>query len=315
MKRVRSIISLLIAHDSLLIKEVKMERIGFIGLGIMGMPMARNLLKAGYRLVVYNRSRGKVEELAHEGATPASSPGEVAEGSDVVITMLPDSPDVEAVVFGGGGVIEGVRPGCLFIDMSTVAPATAQRVYEALKEKGADALDAPVSGGEIGAKEGALSIMVGGSEAAFERARPIFEVLGKNIVHVGGPGAGQVTKACNQLVVALTIQAVSEALTLAKKAGVDPGKVREALLGGFAQSRILDVHGQRILEGNFQPGFKLRLHRKDLGIALRTGNEVGLPLFATAQAAEAMNALLAQGKGELDHSAIATLYQALGGLG
>jgi 2-hydroxy-3-oxopropionate reductase len=292
-----------------------MERIGFIGLGIMGMPMARNLLGAGYPLVAFNRSRGKVEEIAREGATPASSPREAAEGSDVVITMLPDSPDVEAVVFGENGVLEGIRSNTLFIDMSTIAPATTKRVHEALRAKGADALDAPVSGGEVGAEEGTLSIMVGGREEAFERAKSIFEVLGKNIVHIGGPGAGQVTKACNQVVVALTIQAVSEALTLAKKAGVDAGKVREALLGGFAQSRILDLHGKRILEGNFQPGFKLRLHRKDLAIALQTGREVGLPLFATAQAAELMNALLAQGKGELDHSALATLYEALGGLG
>jgi 2-hydroxy-3-oxopropionate reductase len=286
-----------------------MERIGFIGLGIMGKPMARNLIKAGYHLVLHNRSREPIKELASEGAMPASSPKEVAGNSDVVITMLPDSPDVEEVVLGPQGVIEGGLPGMLFIDMSTIAPTTARKVYESLKSKGIEALDAPVSGGEVGAREGTLSIMVGGNENAFQRALPLFQIMGKNIVHIGKPGAGQVTKACNQMVVALTIQAVSEALTLAKKAGVDPAKVREALLGGFAQSRILDLHGKRILERNFQPGFKLKLHRKDLGIALQTGRELSVPLFATAQAAELMDGLLARGKGDLDHSALALFLE------
>ena len=286
-----------------------MERIGFIGLGIMGKPMARNLIKAGYHLVLHNRSREAIKELASEGAMPASSPKEVAGNSDVVITMLPDSPDVEEVILGPQGVIEGGLPGMLFVDMSTIAPATARKVYESLKSKGIEALDAPVSGGEVGAMEGTLSIMVGGNENAFQRALPFFQIMGKNIVHIGNPGAGQVTKACNQMVVALTIQAVSEALTLAEKAGVDPAKVREALLGGFAQSRILDLHGKRILERNFQPGFKLKLHRKDLGIALQTGRELSVPLFATAQAAELMDGLLAQGKGDLDHSALALFLE------
>ena len=290
-----------------------MERIGFIGLGIMGKPMARNLIKAGYALTVHDRNRGPVDELASEGASPASSPRQIAEKSDMVITMLPDSPDVELVVLGPEGVIEGVRPGMLFVDMSTIAPATTRKVYDALKTKGLESLDAPVSGGEVGAKEGTLSIMVGGMEEAFNRAMPIFQVMGKNIVHMGGPGAGQVTKACNQVVVGLTIQAVSEALILAKKAGVDPGKVREALLGGFAQSRILDLHGKRIIDRKFEPGFKIRLHRKDLGIALQTGRELSVPLFATAQAAEMMNTLLAMGKGDLDHSAMALLVEQLAG--
>lgn len=288
-----------------------MERIGFIGLGIMGKPMALGLLKAGYPLVVHSRSRGPVDELAREGATPVSSPKAVAEGSDAVITMLPDSPDVELVVIGPEGVNEGARSGMLVIDMSTIAPATARKVYEVLNAKGVEFLDAPVSGGEVGAKEGTLSIMVGGTEGAFQRALPLFQVLGKSVVHMGGPGAGQVTKACNQVVVGLTIQAVSEALTLAEKAGVDPAKVREALLEGFAQSRILDLHGTRIIERNFQPGFKLRLHRKDMGIALQTGRELSVPLFATAQAAALMDALLAQGKGELDHSALALFVEQL----
>lgn len=291
-----------------------MESIGFIGLGIMGKPMARNLMKAGYGLVVHNRSRASVEELSREGAKAASSAQEVAQNSDVVITMLPDSPDVEQVVLGPAGVLEGVRPGMLVVDMSTVAPSTSIKVHEALKAKGVEALDAPVSGGEIGAKEGTLSIMVGGDEKAFERALPILQAMGKNIVRVGGPGAGQVAKACNQVIVALTIQAVAEALTLARKCGVDPGKVREALLGGFAQSRILEVHGKRMLERTFQPGFKIRLHRKDLAIALQTGREQGVALVATAQAAELMDSLLAQGKGELDHSGLALLVEQMAGL-
>lgn len=290
-----------------------MERIGFIGLGVMGKPMAHNLLNAGYSLVVHNRSRGPVDELAKAGASPASSPREVADKSDVVITMLPDSPEVVEVVLGLDGVAEGVRSGMLYIDMSTIAPAVSRKVHDALQPKEVASLDAPVSGGEVGAKEGTLSIMVGGTDEAFQRSQPLFQVMGKNIILIGGPGAGQVTKACNQVVVALTIQGVSEAMTLARKAGVDPAKVREALLGGFAQSRILDLHGQRILDRNFKPGFKVKLHRKDLDIALQTGREVSLPLAGTAQAAELMTALLAQGKGDLDHSAIALIVEQLGG--
>jgi 2-hydroxy-3-oxopropionate reductase len=291
-----------------------MERIGFIGLGIMGKPMARNLIKAGYSLVLYNRSQEPVQELVAAGGTAASSAKEVAEKSAVVITMLPDSPDVEQVVLGPAGVIEGLQSGMLYIDMSSIAPATSRTICDALDAKSVDSLDAPVSGGEVGAKQGTLSIMVGGREEAFRRALPLFQVMGKNIVHIGGPGAGQVTKACNQMVVALTIQAVSEALTLARKAGVDPANVRQALLGGFAQSRILDLHGQRILDRNFQPGFKVRLHRKDLGIALQTGKELSLPLPATSQTAELMNALLATGRGDLDHSALALVVEQLGGI-
>ncbi|MEJ5376037.1 MAG: 2-hydroxy-3-oxopropionate reductase [bacterium] len=291
-----------------------MEKIGFVGLGIMGKPMARNLMKAGYELVVHNRSRASVDELAREGAIPANSSQEVAELSDVVITMLPDSPDVEQVVMGPKGILEGVRPGMLFVDMSTVAPSTSVSVHRAMQAKGVEALDAPVSGGEIGAREATLSIMVGGAEQAFERALPILKSMGKNIVLVGGPGAGQVAKACNQVIVGLTIQAVAEALTLARKCGVDPARVREALLGGFAQSRILEVHGKRMIEKTFQPGFRIRLHRKDLAIALQTGKEQGVSLLATAQAAELMDSLLAQGKGELDHSCLALLVEQMAGL-
>lgn len=291
-----------------------MQQIGFIGLGIMGKPMARNLLKAGYPLVVYNRRRSPMEELAGEGASTAKSPREVAQQSEVVITCVSDSPDVEAIVLGNDGIIEGAKPGTLYIDMSTIAPATARKVYQALQARGIDALDAPISGGDIGAQQGTLSIMVGGDESAFQRALPILEVMGKNIVYIGPAGAGQVTKACNQIVVSLTLQAVAEALTFARKSGVDGAKVKEALLGGFAQSRILEVHGQRMLEGHFQPGFKLNLHRKDMNIVLQTGREIGLPLLGTAQVTNLMDALLAQGKGELDNSALIMVYEMLGNL-
>lgn len=290
------------------------ERIGFIGLGIMGLPMAHNLLGAGYALTVNNRGPEAEQELAARGATVAATAREVAEASDIVITMLPDSPQVEEVVLGENGVQDGLRAGGLYIDMSSVAPSTARKVAEALAAKGADALDAPVSGGQVGAEQATLSIMVGGSEEGFARARPIFEAVGKNIVHIGGPGAGQVTKICNQIVVALTIQAVAEAMTLARKSGVDGARVREALLGGFAQSRILDLHGQRILDGNFAPGFRISLHRKDLRLALEAGREQGVPLFATAGAAELMTSMIAQGLGDLDHSGLAKLYAQLAGL-
>lgn len=290
------------------------ERIGFIGLGIMGLPMARNLMKAGYSLTVNNRGPEPEQQLAAEGAGVARTAREVAEQSDIVITMLPDSPQVEEVVLGENGVAEGLRAGGLYIDMSSIAPSTARKVAEALQAKGADALDAPVSGGQVGAEGATLSIMVGGSEEGFERARPVFQAVGKNIVHIGGPGAGQVTKICNQIVVALTIQAVAEAMTLARKSGVDAARVREALLGGFAQSRILDLHGQRILDGNFEPGFRIRLHRKDLRLALEAGREQAVPLFATANAAELMNSMIAQGMGDLDHSGLAKLYAQLAGL-
>ncbi len=292
-----------------------MERVGFIGLGIMGKPMAANLLDAGYALTVHNRSPEAVEELRARGAVGAGSPREVAEASDVVITMLPDSPDVEAVVLGSGGVVEGVREGMLLIDMSTISPAVSRRIAAVLGERGVDCVDAPVSGGEPAARAGELSIMCGGEDGAVTRAQPVLDVLGSKTTHIGGPGAGQVTKAANQVVVALTIQAVAEALTLSAKAGVDPARVRQALLGGFAQSRILDLHGQRMIDGAFDPGFKLRLHRKDLAIALELGREERVPLLATGQAAELMDALLAQGGGERDHSSLALLYEQLAGIG
>lgn len=285
-----------------------MERLGFIGLGIMGKPMVRNLLKAGYAVTVFNRSQAAIDELAQAGANPATSLQQVAEQSDIVITCLPDSPDVEAVV---QGLLKGLRSGMLFIDMSTIAAATSQKIYAELQARGIQALDAPVSGGDIGAQQGTLSIMVGGEASAFDRALPVLQAMGKNIVHVGDSGAGQITKACNQIVVAMTVQAVAEALTLAKKSGVDPAKVRDALLGGFAQSRVLEVHGKRILENSFQPGFKLDLHRKDMNIVLQTGRELGVPLLGSSQVTMLMDALIAQGKGGLDNAAIALLYDLL----
>ena len=291
-----------------------METIGFIGLGIMGRPMAENLREAGYELVVYNRTEEKADDFVQGGGEKGSSPREVAEKSDVVITMLPDSPQVEELVLGEDGVADGVSEGKLYIDMSSIAPATSRKVHEVLEEKGVEAVDAPVSGGQPAAESGDLAIMVGGADDAVERARPILEVMGKAVTHIGPPGAGQVAKAANQVVVALTIQAVSEALTLARKSGVDAAKVREALLGGLAQSKILEMHGERMLEHEFDPGFKLSLHRKDLDIALQAAREEGVPLLATAQAAEVMNALLAAGHGDDDHAVIATFYEKLAGV-
>ena len=265
-----------------------MSNIGFIGLGIMGKPMARNLLKAGYPLVVYNRSRTAVDELSKEGAQPAANSKEVATRSEVIITMLPDSPDVELVYSGETRKLAG----------------EAQKL-------GLDMIDAPVSGGEAGATSATLSIMIGGKAGAVERAMPIFQALGKNIVHVGDAGAGQVTKAANQMVVGTTIAIVSEALVLAAKAGVDPAKVRQALLGGFAQSKILEAHGQKMLERNFKPGFRIRLHEKDMKIALSTGSEYGVPLMVTSQVAQMMTAMKSMGNGDLDHSGLVKFVEEL----
>ncbi len=285
--------------------------IGFIGLGIMGKPMARNLMKAGYPLVVHNRSRGAVEEFSKEGTQTALSPQEVAEQSEVVITMLPDSPDVELVYAGEHGVFAGAKPGALLIDMSSISPVVARKLAAEAEKRGMDMIDAPVSGGEAGAISATLSIMIGGKAAAVERAMPIFQALGKNIVHVGEAGAGQVTKAANQMVVGTTIAIVSEALVLSAKAGVDPAKVRQALLGGFAQSKILDAHGQKMLERNFKPGFRIRLHEKDMKIALATGAEYGVPLIVTSQVAQMMTAMKSMGNGDLDHSALVKFVEEL----
>lgn len=290
------------------------ERIGFIGLGIMGKPMALNLLGAGFELVVHSRSPGPVDELVKAGAERGADPEDVASRSDVVITMLPDTPDVELVLLGERGVIGGIRAGSLVIDMSTIQPLAARSFADAFEGREVLVLDAPVSGGERGAVEGTLSIMVGGSAAAFDRGRPILEAMGSTIVHVGPAGAGQVAKACNQLVVAATIQAVAEALLLAKKAGVDPARVREALLGGFAGSKILEVHGQRMLAGDFTPGFRSVLHRKDARIVQQTAREVGAPVPSFEIAAEALQRLVEVGRGDLDHAALVTLLEDMAGV-
>lgn len=283
-----------------------MNTIGFIGLGIMGKPMSLNLLKAGFGVGVLNSSKASAELIA-AGATGFASAKALAENSDTVITMLPDSPEVEAMVFGKEGIADGLSAGKLFIDMSTISPATAKKIYDQLQQKKVDALDAPVSGGQVGAESASLSIMVGGTETAFNRAVPFFKAMGKNIVLIGEPGAGQTTKACNQMIVGITIQAVAEAFTLAKKAGVDLEKMREVLLGGFAQSKILDLHGKRIIDNNYKPGFKIKLHNKDLNIALATGTELHVPLKATALVAEQMKQAIADGNGELDHSSLMLL--------
>jgi 2-hydroxy-3-oxopropionate reductase len=286
------------------------EKVGFIGLGIMGRPMAKNLMEAGYELVVHNRSPEKAEELAKEGnATAAASPGQVAQACDIVITMLPDSPDVEAVVAGEGGVLEGIRDGALLVDMSTISPVVTEELSERVREKGASMLDAPVSGGDVGAIEGALSIMVGGSEEDFERARPLFDVMGKVATHVGPTGAGQVVKACNQIVVALTIEAVSEALVLGSRGGVAPEKLVEALSGGLAGSAVMEAKKEKFFSHDFEPGFRIELHHKDLGIALAAGREYGVALPVTAIVDQMLEALKAKGRGDRDHSALLTLLE------
>jgi len=285
--------------------------VGFIGLGIMGKPMARNLLKAGYSLVVHNRSRAAVEELSKEGAQAAANSKELAERSEIIITMLPDSPDVELVYAGENGIFSRVKSGSLIIDMSSISPIVARKLAAEAEKRSCDMLDAPVSGGEAGAIGATLSIMIGGKAAAVERAMPIFQALGKNIVHVGDAGAGQVTKAANQMVVGTTIAIVGEALVLAKKAGVDPAKVRQALLGGFAQSKILEAHGQKMLDRNFKPGFRIRLHEKDMKIALATGSEFGVPLMVTGVVGQMMTAMKGMGNGDLDHSGLVRLIEQL----
>ena len=285
--------------------------IGFIGLGIMGKPMARNLLKTGYSLVVHSRSRTAVDELSKEGAQPAANSRDVAARSEIIITMLPDSPDVELVYAGGQGVFSGVKPGSLLIDMSSISPVVARKLAAEAEKYGCDMLDAPVSGGEVGAIGATLSIMIGGKASAVERAMPIFQTLGKNIVHVGDAGTGQVTKAASQMVVGTTIAIVGEALVLAKKAGVDPAKVRQALLGGLAQSKVLEAYGQKMLDRNFKPGFRIRLHEKDMKIALATGSEYGVPLMVTGVVGQMMTAMMGMGNGDLDHAALVRFVEEL----
>ncbi len=287
------------------------QTIGFIGLGIMGKPMARNLLRAGYPLVVYNRSRPAMEELAADGARLGSSPRDVAAQTTTIILMLPDSPDVEQVVFGPDGVAEGIRPGSILVDMSSISPVTAVKVAEELGKKGVHVLDAPVSGGDVGAAQGTLSIMAGGHEDVFDQALPILQVLGKIIVLCGGHGAGQTTKLCNQILVALQLEAVGEALVLGAKAGVDPAKIVQVLSGGLARCGVLENRGMRIVGRDFEPGFRVRLHYKDLNNALAAAKAYGVPLPMTALVTEMFKRLDIAGRGDLDHSAIVTLLEDL----
>jgi 2-hydroxy-3-oxopropionate reductase len=287
------------------------ERVGFIGLGIMGKPMARNLMDAGYELTVYNRSPEKAEELGEGGATVATSPKEVAQQSDITITMLPDSPDVRNVVAGEEGVLEGIREGALLVDMSTISPVVTEELAEAVREKGASMLDAPVSGGDVGAIEGTLSIMVGGEEADFERAKPLFDAMGKTVTYVGPTGAGQVTKAANQVVVALTIEAVSEALVLGSAGGVAPEKILDVLSGGLAGNKVVEVKREKFISREFEPGGKVEFHHKDLGIALAAAREYGVVLPVTAIVDQLFEVLVAKGRGGWDHSALLSLVEDL----
>ena len=281
------------------------EKVGFVGLGFMGKPMAKNLMEAGYELVLYNRTPEKAQELAEDGeAEVAANPREVAENSDIIITMLPDSPDVEAVVAGEGGVLEGIRDGALLVDMSTISPVVTEELAEKVKGRGASMLDAPVSGGDVGAIEGTLSIMVGGSEEDFDRAKPLFDVMGKTVTHVGPTGAGQVTKAANQVVVALTIEAVSEALVLGSKGGVAPETILDVLSGGLAGNKVMEVKREKFLSHEFDPGFRSELHHKDLGIALAAGREYGVALPVTAIVDQMLLAMKKKGWGGEDHSAL-----------
>lgn len=287
-----------------------MSNVGFIGLGVMGKPMAANLMKGGHALLLHSRS-GVPAELTAAGGTACASAREVGERADVVVTMLPDTPDVEQVLFGAAGVAEGLSPGKLVIDMSSISPTATRAFAERIRPLGCEYVDAPVSGGAIGARDGSLSIMVGGTEVAFARARPLLQLMGKNITLVGESGAGQTCKAANQIVVALTIEAVAEALVFASKAGADPAKVRQALLGGFASSRILEVHGERMLRRTFEPGFRIELHQKDLGLALASARELGVALPGTALAQELFNACRARGGARWDHSALVQALEAL----
>lgn len=288
-----------------------MQTVGYIGLGLMGKSIARNIMKAGFPLVVHNRSRAAADELAAEGAHIASSPAELAAQVDVIMTCLPDSPDVERVALGPGGIIAGVNPGAIYIDNSTVKPATARLVSEKLAEKGVLCLDAPVSGGDVGARNATLSIMVGGPAAALEQARPVLMAMGKTITHVGDTGAGQIAKAANQIMVAAQMVAMGELMIFAKKAGADPQKVIEAIKGGAAQCWTLDIKPPRLFAGNRQPGFKAYMQSKDLGIALETARQAGIPLPMTSVNAQMFLAMLQMGMGELDNSAVIGVIEAL----
>ena len=285
-------------------------KIGFIGLGIMGTPMAGHLLKAGHQLFVYTRSKVPAE-IADSSATQCLSPKGVAERADIVITMVPDTPDVEKVLFGENGVAEGLGAGKVVVDMSSISPVETKAFAQRIQALGSDYLDAPVSGGDVGARNATLSIMVGGKPEVFERVKPVFECMGKNITLVGDTGAGQTCKVANQIVVALTINAVAEGLLFAARAGADPAKVRQALMGGLATSRILEVHGERMIQRSVQPGFRIALHQKDLNLALGAAKQLNLALPATAQAQQLFSACVAHGGAGWDHSGIVRALEQL----
>ena len=291
------------------------ENIGFIGLGVMGKPMAKHVLAAGHRLTIHNRSRGAVDELVAAGATAAASPAEVARASTVIITMLPDTPDVERVLTGTDGVLSGLQQGAIVVDMSSISPVATERLATLVAEKGGSMLDAPVSGGEVGAINAALSIMVGGDEAAFTRVKPILASMGnpEKIIHIGRSGAGQICKICNQVAIGGALAGVSEAFALAKKAGVDAARVRQALLGGFAASRVLEVHGERMLVDNYKPGFRAKLYQKDMRLANEAAAANGVSMPANAVVAQLLNALIASGGGDLDYAALGTVLFKLAG--
>ncbi len=291
-----------------------MTTLGFIGLGAMGQPMALNLCKAGHSLQVYARNPDRAAPLQTAGAALAATPADLARGADLVFINVSDDAAVESVLFAETGLLAGCRPGHLLVDMGTTSPAATRRYAALLAEAGVAWLDAPVSGGVPGARAGTLSIMVGGAEADFARALPLFQVLGKNIVHVGGTGDGQVAKACNQIAVSANLLGVAEMFTFARKQGVDPARVRAALMGGSAYSKILEIHGQRMLDRDFTPGFRARLHQKDLGIVLAEAQDRNLALPATALAAQLLNALLAAGEGELDSAALVGVIERLAGV-
>jgi len=289
--------------------------VGFIGPGIMGGPMALNLIKGGHRLWVYARRPEAMHNLVKAGATACSSSAEVAKHADVVFLIVSDTPDVESVIFGENGIAKGARSGSVIVDMSTISPTATKVFAERLAKQGVEMLDAPVSGGEGGAISGTLSIMVGGKVKVFERVKPLFECMGKNIVHIGDNGAGQVAKSCNQIVVAVTIEAVAEALTFARKNGADAAKVREALMGGFAGSKIMEVHGKRMLDNDFKPGFKVGLHQKDMRIVMETAHQLGVALPAAALVTQHLNALMGTGDTDLDSAAVVKVVERMSGMG
>jgi 2-hydroxy-3-oxopropionate reductase len=284
--------------------------IGFVGLGIMGAPMAGHLIEAGHRVFVHTRGKTP-ESIASSNATRCACAREVAERADIIFTMVPDTPDVEAVLFGATGVAAGLSKGKVVVDMSSISPIATKAFAQRINALGCDYLDAPVSGGEVGARNATLSIMVGGTEAAFERVKPLFELMGKTITLVGGTGDGQTAKVANQIIVALTIEAVAEALVFAAKAGADPARVRQALMGGFAASRILEVHGERMIKRTFDPGFRIELHQKDLSLALSSARTLGVALPNTATAQELFNACVAHGGKAWDHSAMVRALEKL----